>query len=190
MATQTLSGEISKKAGWSIVMGVLTALAGIAMIVFPFATATVTSTFLGWALLVGGVAQLVFAFHSESAGSFFAQILLAVLYGGSGLTLVLFPIAGTATLTVLLGSMLIADAIFEMAIAFSLPSGDGRGSFVVSSLASLLLGIMILAEWPSSSLWAIGTMVGVAVLFNGITRIVVSSKVRQVAKSFPRSAAA
>jgi uncharacterized membrane protein HdeD (DUF308 family) len=190
MATDTLSGEISKQAGRSIFMGVLTAVVGIVMIAYPLAAATVTAAFLGWALLVAGLAQLFFAFSSQTAGNFFAKLLLAILYGIAGLALVGFPVAGAVSLTAVLGTLLIAEAIFEMVIAFSLPSGEGRGWFVLSSLTSFLLGVLILAAWPSSSIWAIGTLVGASVLMNGITRIVVSSRIRIAAKSFARTAAA
>ena len=60
----------------------------------------------------------------------------------------------------------------------------------MSGLFSLLLGILILAQWPVSSVWAIGTMVGAGVLFNGITRIVTSSWVRSEVRELQRSSAA
>jgi uncharacterized membrane protein HdeD (DUF308 family) len=178
MATDNLSREVSKRTGWSIFMGLVTAAVGLGMIVYPFATAVLSTVFLGWALLVAGVAQFIFAFQSETPGSFFLKILFGVLYFVAGIALAAFPLEGVLTLTVLLGSMLIAEGIIEMIIAFELPKGGGRGWFVFSSLTGLLLGVLILAQWPSSSGWAIGTMVGVAVLISGITRVAVSSTIR------------
>jgi uncharacterized membrane protein HdeD (DUF308 family) len=55
---------------------------------------------------------------------------------------------------------------------------DGGGWYLADAIASLLLGILIFAKWPSSSLWAIGTLVGVAVLIGGISRIMIAAKVR------------
>ncbi len=86
--------------------------------------------------------------------------------------------------------MLIADAFVETVLGFSAPAGAGRGWFFFSGLSSLLLGVLIIAQWPVSSIWAIGTMVGAGVLFNGITRIVMSSWVRSEARQFQRSSAA
>lgn len=179
MATDNLSREVSKRTGWSIFMGILTAAMGLGMIVYPFATAALSTVFLGWALLVAGVAQFIFAFQSQTPGSFFLKILFGVLYGVAGIGLVMFPLAGVVTLTIFLGSMLIAEGIIEMIVAFQLPKGEGRGWFVFSSLASMTLGGLILAQWPSSSGWAIGTLVGVAVLISGITRVAVSSTIRR-----------
>ena len=94
------------------------------------------------------------------------------------------------TLTAVLGAMLIAEAVVETVLGFSAPAGAGRGWFFVSGFCSLLLGVLIIAQWPASSIWAIGTMVGAGVLFNGITRIVMSTWVRSEARQFQRFSAA
>ena len=85
---------------------------------------------------------------------------------------------------------LIAQAVVETVLGFSAPAGAGRGWFFFSGFASLVLGVLIIAQWPVSSIWAIGTMVGAGVLFNGITRIVMSTWVRSEARQFQRSSAA
>lgn len=190
MNTETLSREVSRRAGWSIFMGILTAAVGAAMIIYPLATATASAVFFGAALLVAAAAQLIFAFSSDTAGQFFLKLLLGGLYGVAGFCLIAVPGMGVVTLTAVLGAMLIAEAVVETILGFSAPAGAGRGWFFVSGLCSLLLGILIIAQWPVSSIWAIGTMVGAGVLFNGITRIVTSSWVRSEARQFQRSSAA
>jgi uncharacterized membrane protein HdeD (DUF308 family) len=175
MTTDSLSQQISKQAGWSLFMGVLTAAIGVAMIIYPMATAAVSTLFFGWALIFAGAAQVIFAFSSQTVGNFFLKLLLGILYGIAGIALAVFPPAGVLTLTAAIGIMLIAEAIIEIALAFSLPVAGGRGWFVASAVASALLGFLILGQWPSSAVWTIGTLVGVAVLFNGISRIVISS---------------
>ena len=168
-------------------MGFLTAAIGIAMILYPLATAAVSTVFFGSALIVAALAQFVFAFTSQTAGNFFLKLLLGVLYGIAGIALVAFPGVGLVSLTGALGAMLIAEAILEAITAFALPAEMGRGWLLLSAVTSLLLGIMILAEWPASSVWAIGTFVGLAVLMNGITRIVIASQVRRLAGGFERA---
>jgi uncharacterized membrane protein HdeD (DUF308 family) len=171
----TLSQDISKQAGWSLFTGFFTAAIGVAMIIYPMATATVSTLFFGWALIFAGGAQVVFAFSSQSAGSFFLKLLVGIVYGFAGVTLVAFPPAGVVTLTAAIGIMLLTEAVIEIILAFSLPIEGGRGWLIASAISSGLLGVLILAQWPASAVWAIGTMVGVAVLFNGISRIVISS---------------
>ena len=177
--TNSLAQDVSKRSGVSIFMGLLTAAIGLVMIMYPFATATVTTVFLGWAFLFASVAQFVFAFTSDTVGSFFLKILIAILYAVSGIALAFFPIAGTAALTGVLGTVLLIQAGIEGIAAFQLRPMPGWGWVLFDSIASLVLGVMIIVEWPSSSLWAIGTLVGAGVLVNGITRIVVSATIRQ-----------
>jgi uncharacterized membrane protein HdeD (DUF308 family) len=159
------------------------------MIIYPLATAAASTVFFGAALLVAAVAQFVFAFTSDTVGQFFLKLLLGVLYGIAGLCLIALPGIGVVTLTAMLGAMLIAQAIVETVLGFSAPAGAGRGWFFLSGICSLLLGLLILVQWPASSIWAIGTMVGAGVLFNGITRIVASSWVRSEVRQLQRSSA-
>jgi uncharacterized membrane protein HdeD (DUF308 family) len=187
MVTGTLSKEISQRTGWSIFMGILTAAVGVVMIIYPLATAAASTVFFGSALIIAAVAQLVFAFSSQSAGQFFLKLLLGIVYGIAGVSLVAVPGIGVVTLTAMLGAMLIAEAVMETFIAFSLPAGSGRGELLFNALTSLLLGLMIVLQWPSSSIWAIGTLVGVAVLFNGVTRAVIAGTIRREARTFDRA---
>lgn len=189
MTTDTFTKEVSKSAGWSIFMGALTAIIGGLMIFYPLATAAASTVFLGSALIVIAAAQLIFAFTSESVGSFFLKLLIGVLYGIAGVLLVFFPVAGIVSLTGVLGMMLIAEGLVEIFIAFGAPALPGRGWFVFSAISSILLGVLILAQWPNSSVWAIGTMVGVGVLINGITRVLISTAVHHEARAMTPKAA-
>jgi uncharacterized membrane protein HdeD (DUF308 family) len=70
--------------------------------------------------------------------------------------------------------------------AFQVRPVEGWGWFLADAAASFFMGILILAKWPSSSVWAIGTLVGVAVLMGGIARIMIASKIRSGAGSVER----
>jgi uncharacterized membrane protein HdeD (DUF308 family) len=177
MTTETLSDDINKRSAWSIFMGFVTAALGVFMIIYPLITAEITTVLLGWALIFVGVAQLVFALNSQTVGNFFLKVLLAVLYGLCGIGLAFFPV-GLPALTATVGTLLLLQGVLEAVAAFQLRPLPGWGWFLFDALASLLLGILILAEWPSSSVWAIGTLVGVAVLMNGISRIVIGTTIR------------
>jgi uncharacterized membrane protein HdeD (DUF308 family) len=179
MATQSLTDEIKKRAGWSIFMGVVTAALGVFLILYPMATATITTLLLGWVLIFVAIAQVVFALHSQSVGKFFLKLLLAVIYGVAGVGLAFFPTAGVAALTVFLGALICAYGIVAIVGAFQMRPADGWGWFLFDGIVSLLLGVLILARWPSSSLWAIGTRGGVAVLMGGISRIMIAGKIRK-----------
>jgi len=103
--------------------------------------------------------------------------------------LVAFPAAAVVSLTGVVGLMLVADSIVEIFIAFATPAFAGRGWYLFSAISSFLLGVMILVQWPGSTAWAIGTMVGVAVFINGITRVVISAAVHDEARAMTPKAA-
>lgn len=183
MTTQNVIEEVKKRAGWSIFMGVLTAALGVFLIAYPLLTATITTLVIGWCLIFVGIAQFVFALHSHTAGKFFLKALSGLLYGCFGIALAFFPIAGVEVLTGMLGVLLLLQAGIATGTAFQIRPLDGWGWFLVDAVASLLLGGLILFKWPSSSVWAIGTLVGVAVLMGGVSRIMLAAKIRSGASS-------
>jgi len=187
MSTPSLTGDLKKRSGWSIFMGVITAVLGGFLIAYPLATATITTLLLGWVLIFVGIAQFVFALHSQTAGNFFLKLLLGALYGITGIALAFFPLEGVAALTGLLGTLLLVQAGLLTATAFQVRPLDGWGWFLFDATASFFASILILVKWPSSSFWAIGTLVGVAVLIGGVSRIMIASKIRSGATSVERT---
>jgi uncharacterized membrane protein HdeD (DUF308 family) len=190
MSTQSLTEEVKKHSTWSIFMGLLTAALGVFLIVYPLATATITTVLLGWALIFVAIGQFVFALHSRTVGNFFVKVLMSALYAICGIGLALFPIAGLAALTGVLGTLLLIQAGLQTVTAFQLRPLDGWGWFLADAAASLLLGVLIFAKWPSSSIWAIGTLVGVSVFVGGITRIMIATKIRSGVANVERLARA
>jgi uncharacterized membrane protein HdeD (DUF308 family) len=186
MPAQDLTEELKKRSAWSIFMGVLTAVLGVFLIVYPLATATITTVLLGWVLIFVGIALFVFALHSQTIGNFFLKILLSLLYGICGIALAFFPVGGVAALTLMLGTLLLIQAGMLTAIAFQLKPVEGWGWFLADASTSLLLSILIFAKWPSSAIWTIGTLVGVSVLMSGISRIMIATKIRSGAATMER----
>ena len=186
MTTHSVTEEIKNRSVWSIFMGAVTAALGVFLIVYPLAAAAMTTVLLGWALIFVGIAHFVFALHSQTAGNFFLKVFLSVLYGICGIALAFFPMAGVAALTGIVGTLFLIQAGLLTATAFQLKPLEGWGWVLADAAASLLLAVLILAGWPSSSVWAIGTLVGVSVFMSGISRIMIATKIRSGAASVQR----
>ncbi|HXJ86682.1 MAG TPA: DUF308 domain-containing protein, partial [Candidatus Binatia bacterium] len=167
MSAQSLIEEVKKRSAWSISMGVLSAALGVFLIIYPLVTAKITIVLLGWVLILVGVAQFVFALHSQKVGNFFLKVLWGVLFGIVGFFLAFAPAAGVEALTALLGTMLLVQAGLATVMAFQVKPIEGWGWFLFDAAASFLIGMLILVQWPSSSVWAIGTLVGASVLLGG-----------------------
>ena len=186
MSTDTVASTIRKRSDWAMVMGVVTVIAGAFMILYPFATTTATTIFFGWSLIVAAIANFIFAFSAPSPGPFFVKVLLAIVYGVAGVGLVVNPILGAAALTVALGTMLVVQSGIELSVAILYRKELPWGWMLLDALVSLALGLMIVFQWPVSSIWVVGTMVGAGVVFAGITRIIVAATVHHDATQFER----
>ncbi|HEX8894641.1 MAG TPA: DUF308 domain-containing protein [Terriglobales bacterium] len=186
MSTQNITDDVKKRSAWSIAMGVLTAVLGVFLILYPFGTAMITTVLLGWILILVGVAQFVFALHTQTVGNFFLKILLGILYVGAGIALAFLPVEGVIVLTGALGTLLLIQAGLLTVTAFQMKPIEGWGWYLADAIASLLLGVLIFVKWPNSSIWAIGTLVGVAVLAGGISRVMIAAKIRSGAGQLGR----
>ena len=173
-----LTSEVKSRAGWGIFLGIVTAALGVLLIAYPLFAATVTTIFIGCILIIAGVIDIALALRAHKAGTFFLRLLLGVVYGLGGLLLLFNPHWGVAVLTVVLGVMLLFEAGAATALAFEVKPLSGWGWLLFNAVITAILGFLILAHWPASAVWAIGTLVGAAILVRGITRIALSARLR------------
>jgi uncharacterized membrane protein HdeD (DUF308 family) len=175
--------EAKKNAGLIIVLGVVTVIAGFLALVMPWASGVGIAIFVGVALVFGGVARLTAAF---SAGSF-GRGTLAFIGGAltllAGALMVARPGIALATLTLMLGAYVLVDGVFGAVLAFQVKPEKGWGWMLFSAVTSLLLGFLLLREWPLTGLWAIGTLVGIHMLFAGFSMISIGTSSRKLAAS-------
>jgi uncharacterized membrane protein HdeD (DUF308 family) len=159
-----------------MVWGILMLICGFLAITVPLASGIGVAIVIGWLLLISGVWHLLFGFRSGSGiGGFLWQLLLAIVYGAAGLMILLYPLAGLAWLTLVLATFLLIEAALEFVLYFNIRRGVNAAWVLVDAVITLLLGILIWARWPFSSVWAIGTLIGVSLIFSGISRLMLSS---------------
>jgi len=133
------------------------------------------------------VVHLVVAFHSREAGSVIWRLLVGLAYICFGGYLIARPALGVVSLTLVLASLFLVEGIFNIVLFFRAPSIMRSRWFLLDGIVTLLLGLMIYMQWPSSSAWAIGTLVGVSLIFSGVTRVMVALTVRKAVASISPS---
>ena len=175
------AGKIVKKAsGLFIGMAVVFILLGILAIIEPGVAGLAVTILVGWLLIFGGGAHLVAAFSGGGAGRVIWQVLIGIVYIVGGFYFLMHPFLGLGTLTLMLAVIIVMAAVFE-AIAYFRSRGEGgSGWLLVNALVTLLLGGLIWFHWPSSSVWAIGTLVGVNLLMTGISRLMLGLAARKL----------
>jgi len=170
---------------WKALMtvGVLAILVGCVAIVVPAVAAVATAIFIGWILVIAGAFLVAGAFMAHSIGSVILRLIWALLTVVVGLWLIVEPDNGTLTLTFVLGIYFLFMGLTRTAVAFAARGQEGAGLVGLSGIAGLLIGILILAKFPSSADWAIGLLVGIDLIFAGWTLTSVALVGRDLAKA-------
>jgi uncharacterized membrane protein HdeD (DUF308 family) len=154
--------------------------AGVLAITVPQIAGVAITALVGWLLMLSGIMHLGLAWRSSTASSAVWEVLLGLVYGVTGFYLITRPGIGLASLTLALAIYLFLEAVIEFVLSFELRSVAGSGWLLFDGIVTLILAGMIWATWPSSSAWAIGTLVGVSMLFSGVSRLMLSIAVRSV----------
>jgi uncharacterized membrane protein HdeD (DUF308 family) len=156
---------------WKALMtvGVLAIAIGCIAIVVPEVAAVGTAIFIGWILLIAGAFLVAAAFSAHSIGTVVVRLLWAALTVVVGVWLIVEPHNGTLTLTLVLGVYFLFMGLTRIAVAFMARGQQNAGLVGLSGLAGLLIGILVLAKFPSSADWAIGLLVGIDLIFAGWT---------------------
>ncbi len=176
-----VQGLVRKVSGWVMAMAVVFIVLGILAIVEPMVAGLAIAVVVGWLLIFGGVAHGVAAFAGGGAGRVIWQLLLTVIYVVGGIYFLTHPLLGLGSLTLLLAAILVAEAVMEILTYFQTRAVGGSSWQLVNGVVTLLLGGMIWSQWPSSAVWAIGTLVGVNLLMTGISRFMIASAARRLA---------
>ena len=163
-----LLAPLRAKSGWIIALGVIYVIAGL-IALGSIVEATVVSVFIvGIMMLIAGVAEVFNAFQMKSWGKFLLWVLLGALYIVAGFVTFENPLLAAAILTLILGIALVASGIMRIVLAFSVREGVPWIWVVVSGVITLLLGLIILAHWPVSSLYILGLFLGIDLVFAGV----------------------
>ncbi len=165
----------------SILWGVLLIVFGMVAIASPFLAAVAVNVVVAWLLILAGVVHLVLAFRAHGAGSVIWKFLVGLAYVCFGGYIIVHPIVGVASLTLVLASLFLVEGILDIILFFKMRPIHGSSWVLFDGIITLLLGLMIYMQWPSSSAWAIGTLVGVSMIISGVTQVMLSLAVRKAA---------
>lgn len=181
MAQQNPSGIVQRASTLSILWGVLLVALGVLALGSPMIAAVAVNVVISWLIVLAGVVHLAVAFHRREVGSMIWRSLVGLAYLFFGVYLIAHPVIGVTSLTLVLASLFLIEGILDIALYFRARAIHGSSWMLLDGIITLLLGLMIYLQWPSSSAWAIGTLVGVSLIVSGVTRVMLSSAVRTTA---------
>jgi uncharacterized membrane protein HdeD (DUF308 family) len=190
MAQETPSGIVRQASTLSILWGVSLIILGMLAVASPFLAAVAVNALIAWLIVLAGVVHLTVAFHTREAGSLIWRLLVGLAYLFFGVYLIAHPALGVVSLTLVLASLFLVEGILNIALFFQVRSVQGSSWLLIDGIITLLLGLMIYAQWPASSAWAIGTLVGVSLIMSGVTRVMLSLAVGKAADTISSKLAA
>ena len=160
-----------KGTGLLLAAGILALLAGFVTIAVPAIGSVGMAIFIGWILIFASGVVLVDAFAGGGFARTAFRVVLAVVTFAAGLYLLVAPLEGTYTLTVMLVIWFVATGFTRIVVGIAEHGTPGWGLTVINGAVSLILGILIANRLPESADWAIGLLVGIDLAFYGMTAI-------------------
>jgi uncharacterized membrane protein HdeD (DUF308 family) len=168
---------IRKKWGWLLALGIVQIVAGMLAVGFAFPATLASVVAVGILLLIAAGAQTAAAIWARDWSGFFLFLLLGILYAVAGLVMLTRPVLAAESLTLVLAVAFLIGGVYRIVVALVLRFASW-GWVLLNGVVTVLLGIVVLQQWPGSGLWVLGMFVGIDLIMNGATWSVLAVGVR------------
>jgi uncharacterized membrane protein HdeD (DUF308 family) len=181
--SRSLYGDLSINWGWLLALGIIQLVLGIIGLAMTVTLTLATILVYGIFLLVAGVAQLVHSFYAKGWRSVLLHVAIAALYVITGLVIIYNPVLASLAVTLFIGFLFTFTGVIRGIMAFQMKNSKSWGWYLLSAAVSIILGLIIVAQWPVSALWVIGLFVAVELIFNGWASIMIALAAHDLSKS-------
>ncbi|MFI8828308.1 HdeD family acid-resistance protein [Streptomyces sp. NPDC053431] len=159
--------RLRRSFGWLTALGVLLVVGGIVGLIYT-GVATLTSMLLfGWLLLIGGIVGLLHAVESRGSNYFWLAVVVAALNIAAGVVVIRHPEGSAEALTMFAALLFLTGGLFRL-VGSVVVRGPQFGWTLLQGAFGLLLGILVLVDWPDSSRYVLGAFFSLALLFDGL----------------------
>ena len=165
--------EVRTHRTWFLILGIALIILGSIAIGSAELMTVVSILLFGWLLIFAGLFEIVHAFARRAWGGFIINLMGGLLYAVTGVLMISHPGIAAITLTLMIAMLLIVAGTFRLFVAFSTPIHH-RGWLILNGAMSLILGFCILDSWPVSGLWVIGLFIGIDMIFDGWTEVMLA----------------
>ena len=179
-AIATIPARFAK---WSLTWALLLIVFSLFALTIPLITSFGALVIIGWLLVFSGLTQALHAFHSKGVGDILWKLFVALLYFVLGIYILANPLVGVAPLTLALGIFFLAEGGVDLAAYLKGWRSAASLWILVEALTTLALGLMMLRQWPSDSLWVLGTLIGIGMLVTGVSRLMISLALYRLSES-------
>ena len=167
-------GELKKHWAWMLSLGIVMVILGVIGLGMTVLFNEIVVMYFGFLLLFGSGVQLMQAFRAEAWKGRVWHVLIALVYIVGGIIAVTEPVIAGMTLALLIAWTLIVIGVLRLFMALQMRGADGWLWTLLGGVLSVVLGVMIINEWPQSGLWVIGLFVAIEILFAGWSQIMIA----------------
>jgi len=171
--------ELHRNWKWPLALGVALILLGGFALIDSVAVSIISMVFFGWILLLAGVIEAVQTFRHHKGGHFFLHLLNTVFAIVVGLMLLWNPLAGSLVLTLLMAAYFLVAGTFSILTSLTAPM-PGSGWMLVDGIITVMLGILVWAQWPTAGLWIIGLFIGINLITSGWSQVMLALALRRL----------
>jgi uncharacterized membrane protein HdeD (DUF308 family) len=175
-----LLAAIKENASTAVLVGAVLVIAGLLALFAPLVAGLSITIMVGVMLVIGGIGQCLLAFRAGAFGRAILMLVIGVLMTVAGSYMMSQPVAGLASITLMLVIYLVVAGLCEIIVALQLRPADGWGWAMFNGVITLLLGVMLWRQFPLSGAWALGVLFGIKMIFSGWTLIYIGRSVKQV----------
>lgn len=162
---------VRRDTAMSVGMALLLILLGVLALTLPGALGVAVAILVIWTIVFSGLAHIVYAWNARATGDLVWGLSVGLMYLIAGLYLMLHPRESLASLTLVLAVLFLLEAGAMLGAFLRLRHLTGVTWLLLNAVLAAILGLLIVFNWPSSSLWAIGSLLGVNLLFSGSVRL-------------------
>lgn len=178
MNIESIASAIRKASPWLIVWSAVTFVCGILAFILPLTISFGIALVIGCLILVAGIAHLFFAFDTRGVGGFLWQILVSLLYAIAAICLLVNPLWGVLSLSLFLAIFLLLEGILEFALYFRVRRFRHSVWLLIDGIGTLILGILMISQWPPASPEIIGAFIGISLMLSAISRLIFTMAIR------------
>ena len=170
--------QLKARWGWFVALGSLALVAGLGALALT-ALATVTAVLvIGIVVMIVGFAEIVTGFRARSWGQTIYWEISGILYVLAGFFAWDEPASASVIITLLLGAGLLATGVVRAVTGLRVHDRSVRGPLILSGAVTALLGLIIVSGWPANGLFVIGLLLGIELVFSGVTWILFALRLR------------
>lgn len=161
------SRKLSRGFALLAVLGVILVIAGLVGLVYTGVATLTTMLLFGWLLLIGGVVGLAHAVQSRGTNYFWLGVVVAALNLAAGVVILRQPDVAAEALTMFAALLFLTGGVFRL-VGSLVVRGPQFGWSLLQGAFGVLLAVLVMASWPSSSQYVIGCFFSLSLLFDGL----------------------